>query len=342
MRYSTTAILLSFAICSLNAQTHIGKDVVIAGEAMLATNASITDDRTSTQKLDIVSLKGNSTLRLAGDWIVNDFKVDGIIMLDGNITMTESMLLLNGEIEPTVSSQLLLDASASAVSENQAFVNGALYRRGHGELFFPVGKNGQYAPITYLEVPVENSSLYGIEAFDHELVFESPPNEILQISNEIHWKVLTGIPDSPVQMMLTPIVKQLATGEDILTILQANEGLTEVVNLGASAERSTIRSNKPFTGIHLLVGVQSNNVLSVDEHKIASIYPNPFTAELNIVAVDERFYRLKIYDTSGIVIQECMLDGKKTLNTSSYPSGVYLLVFYSRSGNVVTRKMVKQ
>lgn len=342
MRFSATAILFIFAIGNLNAQTHIGKDIAIASDAMLTTNASITDNRTSTQNFEFVSLKGSSTLKLAGDWNVNDLKIDGNVKLDGNITILGSMLLLNGQIEPTVNSQLLLDASASAVSENQAFVNGALYREGHGELFFPVGKNNQYAPVTYLEVPVENTSRYGIEAFDQELVLESLPDEILQVSKEFHWEALEGIPDSPVQLKLTPTVEQLATGDETLTILQSNEGLDEVVNLEATTELSAIRSKKPFTGSHLFIGVQNSKTLSVDEQKIAVIYPNPFTVKLHIVAADESFNQLRIYDTRGIVIQESKLYGEKTLDTSSYPSGVYLLVFYSRSGDVVTKKMVKE
>jgi len=342
MRLSSIVILLIFAIGYLNAQMHIGKDMVIAGEARLATNASITDRRTSTQKLDIVSLQGTGTLTFDGDWIVNDLKIDGNIKLDGTLTVTNSMFLLNGQIEPEVSSQLLLNASASAISENQAFVNGALYRKGHGELFFPTGKNGKYAPVTYLEVPADNSSLYGIEAFDQEMVLESLPDEILQVSDEIYWRALEGIPDSPVELPLTPTVQQMASGEDRLTILQASEDLTEVVNLGASTELSTIRSTNPFTGSHLFIAVQSDNALSIDEQKIATIYPNPFTTELNIAAIDGRFYRLRIYDTKGEAIREFKLNGKKTLDTSSYPSGVYLLVFYSRSGIVVTRKMVRQ
>jgi len=200
---------------------------------------------------------------LAGEWKVNDLKVDGTIKLDGNITIADSMFLLNGLIEPTVNSQLLLEDAASAVSENQAFVNGALYRKGHGDLFFPIGKNGKYAPITYLEVPVEKTSLYGVEAFDYEKEFESLPNEILRISNEMHWKALDGIPDSPVRLALSPLLEQLATVEELLTILQANEDLTEVVNLEASTGPLTIRSNKPFTGSHLFVGVQSSEALSL-------------------------------------------------------------------------------
>lgn len=341
MRYLITASLLLIEISCLDAQTQIGKDVVIFGKSVLATNASITDNRVSTQKLDIVTLTGSGTVKLAGEWKVDDLKVDGIIKLDGNITIAGSMFLLNGLIEPIVNSQLLLEDSASAVSENQAFVNGALYRKGHGELFFPIGKNGQYAPITYLDVPVENSSLYGIEAFDHELEFESLPNEILQISNEMHWRALEGIPDFPVRLALTPEVEQLAAGEDILTILQTNEGLAEMVNLGASTELSMIRSEKPFSGSHLFIGVQSSEVLSVDEQKIAAIYPNPFTIELNIAAANERFYKLRIYDTRGIIIHESILNGKKTLDTSSYPSGSYLLFFYSKSGNVATKKVIK-
>lgn len=342
MRSSITTILIIFAINYLNAQTQIGKDIIISGEAVLATNALITDNRTTTHYFDIVSLKGNGALKLAADWKINILRVDGHSELDGYVTIIDSLFLLNGEIEPNVNSQLLLDTSAFIVSKNQAFVNGALYRKGHGKLFFPTGKNGQYAPITYLDVPVEGSSIYGVEAFDHDLVLESLPNEIIQVSNEFYWKAHTGIPDSPIELNMTTTVKKLVTGEETLTLLQANEGLTEVVNLGASTELTTILSSKPFTGSHLFIGVQNNKALSINKHETTRVYPNPFTTELNIDALDERYHLLKVYSTRGTAPRVYELNGKKTLDTSSYPSGFYLLVFYSRSGNFFTMKMVRQ
>lgn len=77
------------------------------------------------------------------------------------------------------------------------------------------------------------------------------------------------------------------------------------------------------------------------DSSIISIYPNPVTHFLNIVA-SESLNGVKIFDASGKLIYD-LKQKSNTFNTdwSEYPNGVYYVTIYNESG-LTTKKVIKQ
>lgn len=111
--------------------------------------------------------------------------------IGGRLVITNELQLQEGIVEVSPDDVLKLNPDAVVKGGSAlSFVDGALTAEGNGYKFFPIGKNGTYAPIEFLDVkgPVAE---YSME------VFENPPlipvEEVL-VRNTHYWqrKDITG------------------------------------------------------------------------------------------------------------------------------------------------------
>ncbi|MDZ4203236.1 MAG: T9SS type A sorting domain-containing protein, partial [Bacteroidales bacterium] len=91
--------------------------------------------------------------------------------------------------------------------------------------------------------------------------------------------------------------------------------------------------NKTFTTT--IVGLESVSVGKV------KAYPNPFNEQVSITNTGE-LERLIVKNIFGQKVVEYDLNGRKYINTSAFPKGIYLFIFSDNAGNQRTHKMVKQ
>lgn len=65
------------------------------------------------------------------------------------------------------------------------------------------------------------------------------------------------------------------------------------------------------------------------------IYPNPFSVEIAI-ATTLSGASLQVFNSTGKLIMEKVLENDQTIGTGSWESGIYLLRLTSKDGEVIT------
>lgn len=92
------------------------------------------------------------------------------LALDGELTLSDSLILKNGVLrlvaEPGSPNTpvLRIDAGKKVFAVPTSFVEGTIARSGQGDLFFPLGKDGHYLPITMLQANVQKATATVITA----------------------------------------------------------------------------------------------------------------------------------------------------------------------------------
>ena len=72
------------------------------------------------------------------------------------------------------------------------------------------------------------------------------------------------------------------------------------------------------------------------------IYPNPFNEMIHLKGlVDPMNYNVKIIDRNGITILNERIPATKTISTSHFPKGIYIISIRSREGLTVNKKIIK-
>ncbi|MEX2230626.1 MAG: gliding motility-associated C-terminal domain-containing protein [Cyclobacteriaceae bacterium] len=109
----------------------------------------------------------------------------GTKYIKGKINILDKFQLSQGIVEVSPNDVLKLIASAVIFGgSGDSYVDGAITVEGTGYKFFPVGKNGTYAPIEFLNVKGELSE-YSMEVFDNAPVV-SVDNVIVR--NGLYWQ----------------------------------------------------------------------------------------------------------------------------------------------------------
>jgi hypothetical protein len=80
-------------------------------------------------------------------------------------------------------------------------------------------------------------------------------------------------------------------------------------------------------------------IVSVGANGETSIFPNPFSAELNINVLDGK---VVIFNALGQAVITTQVNSSKSINTSDLPKGAYMLKAYNMNGELVkTVKLIK-
>jgi hypothetical protein len=162
---------------------HVDGDVTNDGAIVNDANIEFSRDWSCPgQYSGIGSLKaeGESTQRIAHfGHDVFTFIVDGWgpKYVEGKMFVTNNLYLKKGIVEVSALDELAVsDGGVVSGGSRDSYVDGPLTAEGTGYRFFPIGKNGKYAPLEFLHVKGQ-SSRYSVE------VFEDGP--AVSIDNEI-------------------------------------------------------------------------------------------------------------------------------------------------------------
>jgi len=146
-----------------------------------------------------------------------------------------------------------------------------------------------------------------------------------------------------------PIVGADITVDDLNPISTDNQGIATIdledgnYNFVVDADNynqytgsfEVAGSDTPVNVQMVEVGVNTQELLNV------SAYPNPFGSEITI-SNPEKVSNVIITSISGQKVLEVALDGTRTINTSTLPSGVYLLKLFGYEGKSSIFRMVKE
>ncbi|MEI7662762.1 MAG: T9SS type A sorting domain-containing protein, partial [Bacteroidota bacterium] len=92
------------------------------------------------------------------------------------------------------------------------------------------------------------------------------------------------------------------------------------------------------------VGVIHNAAQGIGEDNLptaVSIYPNPVTDLMTVVSPLENQVTFAISDISGRVVLQGSVERKASFNLESFSPGIYFVVFTSKNGSSVSKKIVK-
>ncbi len=86
---------------------------------------------------------------------------------------------------------------------------------------------------------------------------------------------------------------------------------------------------------------ETTNVNKTDDKLFASIYPNPFSGELNITLKKNQYSTVTIYNAVGKTIIKKQFNTKNIHLNTDIPRGLYLLEIETDNG-IITRKLIKE
>ena len=226
----------------------------------------------------------NQRLQLPDATLANlTIKGGGIKQLSGQLTVLQELSLIDGILQANQSSPLLITPSARVSGGSpQSYVDGFLYHQGTGTKFYPVGREGTYAPATLLNVTGEDP-VVGMAYFSSPVINGTP----------FHWQVQTlsgTYRGSRAELTFTAPNADYAAYRDEVMVLGAESPGADFTSLGQSSlsgrgDRFTISSDQPSALPLLTVGFD----ISVDTKNL--YLPNAFST----TAPDPEDQCVKVY-----------------------------------------------
>ena len=236
-----------------------------------------------------------------GTLIVNG---SGQKRLIGNLLIQNSLQLEQGIIASEGILQLAATATVSGGSST-SYVDGFLYHAGTGTKFYPVGRNGTYAPATLLNV-TGNDPVVGLAYFPSPAIDGTP----------FHWQqqTLSGTyRGSRAELTFTVPNADYATYRDEVMVLGAERPGPDYVSLGQTSlreqgDRFAISSDQPSALPILTVGFD----IAADTRNLylpnafSSSAPNPEDQCVKVYGqrISPNNFYLAIQDVWGNVMYE--------------------------------------
>lgn len=230
----------------------------------------------------------------------------GAKQLSGNLTVNNELSLVNGILQTDQASPLILSSSAQINGGSpQSYVDGFLYHAGTGSKFYPVGRNGTYAPATLLNVTGTEPTL-GVAYFPTTAIDGTP----------FHWQVqtLSGTYEGArAELTFTAPNVDYASYQNEVMVLGTERPGAAYTSLGqstitAQGDRFTISSDQPSALPILTVGfdIPENTKNLYLPNAFSSSAPNPEDQCVKVYGQrisSDNFY-LTIQDVWGNIVYE--------------------------------------
>ena len=323
--YILTLSCLLFSIPDINAQMVVGKGVLVTNPASkivvkgnLLNNGNVFHRGALAVSGNIVNrqnfFEDGSTLLLNGETqtietvdqsmgtlIVNG---NGQKRLIGNLLIQNSLQLEQGVVASEGILQLAATATVSGGSST-SYVDGFLYHAGTGSKFYPVGRNGTYAPATLLDV-TGNDPVVGLAYFPSPAIDGTP----------FHWQqqTLSGTyQGSRAELTFTAPNADYATYRDEVMVLGADRPGPNFTSLGQASlreqgDRFTISSDQPSALPILTVGfdipVNTKNLYLPNAFSSSAPSPEDQCVKVYGQRISPNNFYLAIQDVWGNVMYE--------------------------------------
>lgn len=307
-------ILLLFVIGPVNAQLLIntqGQTITLTDSAILTVPASIENlgtienrggfvyvskDWTNTNGVYnagtghfIFNGTGVQTINHADqDFYVLSIEGGGNKIVTSDITVLDSLMLANGIVDLSTNTMILTAEAKVAGGSVNSYIQGAMERTGNGDLFYPIGKNGTYAPAELLDVQGSNPRLR-LE------VFETNPlgiadSGLTAVSGLRYWKRTTVSGTFEKSKVKLPLINETIVSSITKAVVAGGELSSDFKNYGrtkatgTNTDGSIESSNYLSTGI-LAIGGELNENRVADSTALVSIYDqaqgNSWTSNTN-------------------------------------------------------------
>lgn len=283
----------------------------------------------------------------------------GIKKIEGKVSVSQSLDLTLGMVAVADADTLVVaDGATINGGSDLSYVEGALTREGTGYKFFPIGKNGMYLPVEFLDItgikPVTE-----VEVFETSGQISLPANS--NLFSTVYWqrKTVSGtFLNSPVSLGYT--VPDGYTNRNVLDIFQG-ESLSSLfepvgnstVDYGTDIDK--VSTSNGATAPVLIIGETDipggvpgafyfSTTLSPaatdPDNRVVKIFGDQLVAD-NFQFVVYNRWGLKVYETTSL---EEMLatgwDGHQQGKSEGLPSGAYPYFFRAlkKSGDTIEQK----
>jgi uncharacterized repeat protein (TIGR03803 family) len=254
-----------------------------------------------------------------------------------------------------------------------AYPRGKLLQATNGKLYGTTSSGGTHGKGTVFEFDINADSIKVLDHFTDSNGAE-PNGGLIETSNGNLYGMttrgnITGIGGQKYGViyefdLIGDTIKPLVNFNRFTTgwggygeLLEASNGKLYVTSSSKSGGNSeaTLNEFNPITNTFVavtrlpgqtygsLIELVSPNNASVNENVISQhllVYPNPASTLLNIDTKGERIVSLKVFNTTGQLI-ESRLKNVKTLDVSNYKSGLYILQVQMQNGIALSRFIKK-
>ncbi len=279
----------------------------------------------------------------------------GTKFIRGSLNITDELHLIQGNLEVPEKNELSLNEKAIVHGgSKESYVEGAMTVEGTGYKFFPLGKNGIYAPIEFLDVK-GTTAKYSVEVLENAPVI-TVENTI--VKNGLYWQrkdIVGHFGGSAVALEFDPshfidINKMiLVAGSDWNTPFLAIE------DVELSQEKDQLRTRNLVTAPIIMLGEFSEDWAEADFYFSNALSPKASNVENQKAKIfgdrlDDENFQFEVFNRWGsLVYENNSLENMKTsgwdgrgLNGDHLISGPYpyRLIAYDKTGKRLEKKGV--
>lgn len=279
----------------------------------------------------------------------------GVKYIKGELKVVREFHLKNGIVEVSSRDVLKLSKEVTIVGgHDKSYVDGPITAEGTGYKFFPIGKNGTYAPIEFLDVKGELPE-FSVEVFENAPVL-SVEDAIIRSGLYWHRKDIRGTFNGSA----VAIDFERNYFQDPLNIILVaghawNQAFQPITDIEHSTEMNKISSRSDIRHPILMVGEISERWTSADFYFSTALSPNAAFAENRSVKIfgerlTEDGFRFQVFNRWGEGVYESTSleqmsvtgwDGRSA-NGVELPAGTYpyQMHAYEKTGGKFEKKGV--
>jgi hypothetical protein len=305
-----------------------------------------------------VVLAGNSPQKIAHyGQTIRTLVADGwgTKYVKGHLYIAGGLVLNNGIVGVSPDAMLKLQEGATARGgSDESYVDGALTVEGTGYKYFPIGKNGTYAPMEFLDVQGMTAE-YSVEAFENASAVSV--DDII-VRNSLYWQrndIAGTFGGSKVAIDYDTDYFRETEGIAMVAGTTWDEPFFALRDLDHSSETAKISTRTVLTAPIIMLGEVSRQWTDADFYLSTALSPHAEkTSNRSIKIFGQRltgdqfrlqvFNRLgeQVYETSSL--EEMATNGWDGRTSSGFelPSGVYpyRLTAVDKAGKAFDRKGV--
>ena len=275
----------------IRGNVHVDGDLINSGKLDNEGHISITRDWESSGQYNgvgVVTVSGNNPQRIEHyNQGIHTLTIDGggTKYIKGIVNITTLLNLNHGIVQVSAADQLKLakDLTITGGSAN-SYVDGALLVEGTGYKFFPVGKNGTYAPIEFLDA-TGKELVYSMEVFENAPAI-SIDNVIVRDGVYWHRKDIAGqFNGSPVAIDFDPTYFRSSDKIVMVTGSDWEEPFLALTDVLKSSETDKISTQTIITTPIIMLGEISERWAEADFYFSTALSPNATRADNRKVKV---------------------------------------------------------
>lgn len=293
----------------------VGGEVHNTGLLVNDGQLSFTTDWTTEGKYKgsgVLEANGDGTQRIFHDnQKVSRFYVNGwgAKYIHGRLNITDMFRLTTGIVHVSPEDQLQLDHNAVIEGGSaDSHVEGAIAVKGTGYKFFPLGKNGTYAPIEFVDVKGKSPE-FSVEVFE-----DGQPISVdkVIVRNSLYWQRTDQAGDfqgSPVgiayepEHFINPAEITMLAGKDW------ESPFMTITELDHSPETHKVISHIAIVAPIIMLGEISDQWRDADFYFSTALSPNAFNSDNRKIKIfgerlsDDEFY-FAVFDRWGSLVFE--------------------------------------